>query len=287
MRHATPVIRAAARSEREIDAIARAGDVVNGALHRAREAARPGATTADVDAAVEAVIFECGAEPLFKGYRQGSAPPFPGCACVSVNEEVVHGVPSAERALRTGDMVSIDVGVRFDGWCADSATTLVVGGGDAGDIDAEGRPVSGGSDTLIGSTRRVLLAAIGAMRPGVMWSAVASEMERLTLASGFGYVAEYVGHGIGRELHEPPKAPSYRTGYQGPDFELQEGVVLAIEPLLATGEADEYGRVAIRVADDGWTVKLADTGVACHEECIAAVTGGGARIISGIAHEFG
>lgn len=269
-------VRAVSRSLDEVEAIARAGAVVNEALRAALGVCCSGRTTAEVDEAAGRVIRERGGAALFRGYRQGGAPPFPGDACVSVNEEVVHGVPSGSRVLAPGDLVSVDVGVRLGGWCADSAATVVVGGG--GD---------GGGRDLISATRGVLGAARDLMEPGIWWSSVAMEMERLTRHSGFGFVAEFVGHGIGRELHESPKAPSYWAGYAGPDFELREGVVLAVEPLLASGAADRLGRVGVEVAEDGWTVRLRGGGVACHEECVLAVAPGGGRVLSGISLDGG
>jgi len=266
------VVRAVARTGDEVEAIARAGSVVNEALRAALGLCDAGRTTGEVDEAAGRVIRDRGGAALFRGYRQGGAPPFPGDACVSVNDEVVHGVPSGSRVLADGDLVSVDVGVRLDGWCADSAATVVVGRG--GGVEGRG---------LIAETRGVLGAARDLMKPGVWWSSVAMEMERLTRRSGFGFVAEFVGHGIGRELHESPKAPSYWAGYAGPDFELREGVVLAVEPLLASGGVDGRGRVGVELAEDGWTVRLRGGGLACHEECVLAVAAGGGRVLSGIS----
>jgi len=264
------------REPGELDAIGRAGEVVNAALRAAGDACLAGATTAGVNDAAASVISDRGGAALFRGYRQGGAPPFPGDVCVSVNEEVVHGVPSGARRLRSGDLVSVDVGVLLDGWCADSATSFVVEGGGVGGEEAA---------LLVESTRRVLGRARELMEPGVRWSAVARELEAMSVSAGYGFVTEYVGHGIGRALHEPPKAPSYWSGYVGRDFELVEGSVLAVEPLLASGRRDSGGRVGVEVAADGWTVRLREGVLACHEECVIAAAAGGGRVLSGIALE--
>jgi methionyl aminopeptidase len=265
------------RTAEEVAGLERAGGVVAQALRAATDACIAGATTADVDRAAGEAIRASGAATLFRGYRQGESPPFPADCCVSVNEEVVHGVPST-RMLRSGDVVSIDIGVRLDGWCGDSATTVIVPGGfdpatpaSAPDLAARRR--------LIQTTRDVLDAAVDMMNPGRAWSDIGTELEQLTVNAGYGYVTEYVGHGIGRRLHEPPKAPSYWTGYTGQDFELEEGMVLAIEPLLVLGGS--AGRAPVRVAPDNWTVTAGAGSLACHEEYMVAVGTRGARVLSG------
>lgn len=274
-----------ARSADEIERLARAGEAVAGALRAATAACKPGATTEQIDAIARERIRAAGAESLFRGYRQGASPPFPADACVSVNEAVVHGVPGA-RQLQPGDVVSIDIGLVLDGWCGDSATTAIV----EGDSDNDAAPHSTPgprTDTvpiaervrLVQTTRLVLDLAADRMAAGRAWSDIALELEQRTVDAGFGYVVDYVGHGIGEKLHEPPKAPCYWTGYTGPDFELTEGMVLAVEPLLVAGAG--VGRVGVTVAGDGWTVLAPPGSFACHEEYMIAVGKAGGRVLSG------
>ncbi len=277
------------RTPDEIAALERAGAVVVEALRAAARAAQPGVSTADIDAAAAAVVESAGAAPLFQGYRQGDSPPFPAVCCISLNEEVVHGIPSPDRIVRAGDLVSVDVGVRLDGWCGDSGTTILI----PGPLDpATPEPPAPGAHSLedrrrlIETTRGVLDAAVSLMAPGLMWSDIARQLERLTLDAGLGYVAEYVGHGIGRQLHEPPKAPAYWTGYSGPDFQLREGMVLAVEPLLIRtadaggGTPGASGRLPVRTAPDRWTILAPPGSIACHEEYMIAIEAAGARPLS-------
>ncbi len=264
----------AIKSTQEIEAIARAGRVVSESLVRAVSECRAGVSTASIDQLIGSIIRARGAQSLFNGRERGGAPPFPGHACISLNEQVVHGVPG-ERCLTNGDVVTIDVGVRLDGWCADAATTAIVGGPDAAEP---------GHAEMVRMLRRLLNEAIAMIRPGVRWSAVARAFEAGTRAAGLGIVTEYIGHGIGRELHEWPPVPAYATGFAGEDFELAEGMVLAIEPIVtagAPGRARGRGLPdhATRVCQcpDGWTVATVDGSWAAHEERTIAVLGSGAR----------
>lgn len=254
----------------EIRAIERAAVVQRAILRSLADATRPGVRTAELETLARTLIEESGAEALFEGYRQGNSPPFPSPVCVSVNDEVVHGIPG-ERVIEAGDLVSIDVGIRLDGWCADSGTSVIAGG------------VPGEGADLVAATRRVLDFAIESVRVGVRWSAVARELERVTHELGFGIVTQYVGHGIGRELHEPPKVPAFWEGFHGSDFTLEEGQVLAIEPIL-TLAAGRPGPAKIRLARDGWTVTTEGGVLAAHEERMIVVERGGARTL-GTDHE--
>lgn len=278
------------RTRGEIDALERAGGIVARALRAAGEGCVAGATTVDIAEVAREHILAAGAKSLFRGYRQGASPPFPADACVSVNEEVVHGVPG-RRVLRPGDVVSIDIGLVLDSWCGDSATTVLIPG-DA--VQAESVSVKERA-RLIATTRATLDVAARRMTAGNRWSDIAAELERLTVEAGFGYVTEYVGHGIGRNLHEPPKAPCYRTGYTGSDFVLEEGMVIAVEPLVVASGGDNPvtndrrgrgGRVDTSVAADGWTVVGPRGSFACHEEYMIAVGPESGRILSegGRAH---
>ncbi|MEQ8850739.1 MAG: type I methionyl aminopeptidase [Phycisphaerales bacterium] len=272
----------AIRTPEQIDALREAGALAADILQRLRRRAQPGAATGELDDAARDAMVERGAEPLFLNYRQGGARPFPAVTCISINEEVVHGIPG-DRQLLEGDLVSIDVGLRLNGWCADTATSFVAGGDDAAPDAA----------ALILATRRVLGLAIDMIRPGRLWSEIGDAMEAMCRETEFGIVTEYVGHGIGHALHEAPKAPAYRTGFSGADFELAAGQVIAVEPMLtiparkpgpsrtAVGEDGlPAWRTRVRLLADGWTVATADGGPACHEEHTIAVTDDGCEVLT-------
>lgn len=275
------------RSDRELEEIAAVGAVLARILDLGLEACRPGVRTIEIDEVIRESIRGFGAESLFDGYAPGVATPFPGVACISVHEQVVHGVPG-ERVIRVGDLVSVDVGIRMEGWCADAARTILV-------ADEDGQDgADGASRRLIETTEGLLESCIGMIRPGRKWSEVGLALERMADQSGFGMVTEYVGHGIGRELHEPPKVPAYANGFTGADFTLAEGMVLAIEPILTLGrgpvgeEGSVYGvpgrglprwRMPVRLLDDGWTVVTEDGSAACHIEWMVGVTGVGGMVL--------
>lgn len=276
---ARSVVAPALRTSAEIEAIRAAGSVVRAALDAAAAACVPGARTRDLDEAARVVIEDRDAEPLFLYYPEyvrGQG--FPGIACTSVNEQVIHGVPG-RRVLHEGDLVSIDCGARLDGWCADAAITVAAG---------TMKPSHG---TLVRATEKVLELAVERIRPGLRWSSIASEMESSAAAAGFGVVADYVGHGIGRKLHEAPSAPSVLTRAlrRRGDFTLRPGMVLAVEPMLVLLE-ESYGknrmngegaeRVATVVESDGWTVRTASETVSCHVEHTIVVTRSGSDILT-------
>jgi len=267
--------RAARRGPADLERMAAAGRVVRGALDRAAAACVPGAPTAEIDAAAHAAIRAADAEPLFLGYPSADgAMPFPAVTCISVNEEVVHGVPG-ERRIAAGDLVSIDCGVRLDGWCADAAITVPVG------------PVSEERAALLAAAVRMLDEAIASIRPGVAWSEIAARMQAIALAGGHGILTDYVGHGIGRDLHEAPQVPNALGPdfLRGGDFTLEPGMTLAIEPMITLrgGRTDAAGfpvGVATRRLADGWTVVTVDGSPAAHVEHTVAVTPEGARILT-------
>lgn len=272
----------------EIEAMARAGAAASVALLSALEAVVAGATTGDIDTAARIAIAQAGAEPLFAGYVQGASPPFPAATCISVNDEVVHGIPGP-RVLQPGDLVTVDIGLRLDGWCADSARSVVTPAPAGGELSPREKAQAELGEQLIGATRRLLAYAIEQIRPGVMWSRLAMDLERAADDSGFGIVTEYIGHGIGRDLHEAPRAPAYWSGFRGQDFRIQEGMTLAVEPMLTSrrGAGDGIApdglpawRTTIRACADGWTIRTADGSLACHEEHVVAVVGGGCRILT-------
>ncbi len=253
------------RNDGEVELIRRAGHALAGIMEQCREACKAGTTTGEVDEVAARAMEDLGAESLFKwypDYRPGKG--FPACTCISVNEEVVHGIPG-DRIIREGDLVSIDCGIRLDGWCADCAISVAVGHAPIERV------------RLQEMTRGVLAEAIRLIRPGKRWSEVARAMQAMAEEGEerYGIVKEYVGHGIGRKLHEAPKVPGFVSGdFMHEDFTLKTGMVLAIEPMLTLGSG------ATKVLKDGWTVVTADRSVAAHEEHTVAVRRNGAEILT-------
>lgn len=252
------------KSPREIELLRAAGRVVCRVLDEIERMVRPGVTTAALDARAAEVIAAAGAVPLFKGVRSPAARlPFPACLCTSVNEQVVHGIPN-ERPLESGDIVSVDCGVRLRGYCGDAARTFAVG-----------MPAPA-IQRLLEVTRAALELAIREITPGVRWSRIARRMQACVEESGCSVVREYVGHGIGQEMHEEPKVPNYydRTAREA-DFELSAGMALAIEPMVTAGRAET------RAGDDtGWPVVTRDGSWAAHFEHTVAVTPAGADVLT-------
>ncbi len=251
------------KSLREIGLMREAGKIVAEALAKCREMAKPGVRTAELNAAVEAIFARCGARPLFKGYTISSIPvPFPASTCISINEQVVHGIPS-QREIRDGDMVKIDTACKLNGWCADAAITVPVG-----NVRPERR-------RLVESGERVLQIAIEELSRRRWWSEVASHMQRFAEGTGFSVVKTYVGHGIGRTMHELPQVPNYvNREMKKQDFRLEEGLVLAVEPMLNMGRPD------IRVLSDHWTVATTDAMPSVHVEHTLAITSNGVLVVT-------
>lgn len=245
-----------AKSPSEIAAMERAGKVIGMLFAEIEPEIRPGVATAALDEFVAAFVrsFD-GAAPAFKGLYG-----FPGNACISVNNEIVHGIPGP-RELREGDIVSIDVGVRRDGWCADSAFTYPVG------------RIGAKAARLLGATREALGAAVAAARPGARVGDVGAAVEAAVAGRGLHIVEDLVGHGIGREVHEEPQVPN--QGRPGTGLLLREGAALAIEPMVALGS----GRICTLA--DRWTTSTADGSLSAHFEHTVAVTAGGPRILTG------
>ena len=266
----------AIRSIVEIEAMRAAGRVVHAALEAAARTCAAGATTAMVDAAASAEIARGGARPIFLGYPAesglgaGVLSCFPAATCVSVNEELIHGIPGPG-VLVEGDLVSIDCGASIDGWCADAAITVAVRGADAGGAAA----LDLRRQHLVRTTSALLEMAIAAIRPGRAWSGIAAELQRAADAAGLTVVTDYVGHGIGRHLHESPEVPCHAIDpLAGRDFTLRPGMTLAIEPMLTLGS----GRT--RTRSDGWTVVTADGLPAAHFEHTVAVISDGAEVLT-------
>jgi methionyl aminopeptidase len=246
IRHKTP---------EQIDKMAASGKILAAVIMDLRERVRPGVTTGELDRWLESRIRDAGCIPSFKGYHG-----FPAAACISVNEEVVHGIPG-ERVLQDGDIVGIDLGLIKDGWHADSAETLAVG-----DIDAE-------ATRLLQVTETALWEAIAAIAPGKRLSVIGATIEQLAAAAGFSVVESLVGHGIGQEMHEDPQVPNYRC-FSMPDPLMEEGLVIAIEPMINAGT-----KRVVTLAD-GWTVVTADRKLSAHFEHTVAVTAAGPRVLT-------
>lgn len=247
------------KSPGEIEAIARAGEIIGRLFERIPGKIQAGVSTGDLDEYVESFIREHpGAEPAFKGLYG-----FPASACISVNDEVVHGIPKPRRVLEEGDIVSIDVGVRLDGWYADSARTFPVG-----QIDDE-------SQRLLDVTRQALDAGIAQAAPGNFLGDIGHAIQTVAEAAGYGVVRDLVGHGIGREMHEDPQVPN--VGQPGKGLKLRAGLVLAIEPMINAGGPE------VRTLADRWTVVTVDQRRSAHFEHTVAITADGPRILTGTA----
>jgi methionyl aminopeptidase len=244
------------KSRHEIDDMARGGAIIAELLREVETRIQPGISTGEIDEFCEEfIVSHRGAVPAFKGLYG-----FPGSVCISLNDEVVHGIPSRGRALAEGDIISIDVGVKLDGWCSDSAWTFAVG-------DVEPR-----AGRLMKVTEDALLKAIDAARPGNHVGDIGAAVMGVVEGTGFGIIRDLVGHGVGRQVHEEPQVPNVgRPGY-GPV--LQAGMVLAIEPMLSAGSD------RIRTLDDQWTVVTADGAPSAHFEHTVAVTEEGPRILT-------
>ncbi len=253
------------KSPREIEMMRTAGRLVRDVLTKMEEMADVGVTTAQMNSAAEEIIREVGATPLFKGVQTREARfPFPAVLCTSINEQVVHGIPS-KRALRSGDVVSIDCGVRLKGYCGDSAVTIPVG-----EVAQEVR-------YLLAVTRRALELVIERVSPGRMWSEIARELQAFVESHRLSVVRDFVGHGIGRGLHEEPKVPNYwdRRRKKNRDFELVKGMVIAVEPMVNLGSHKvEYGD------SDRWVVVTKDRRCAAHYEHTIAVTDSGCDVLT-------
>jgi methionyl aminopeptidase len=252
------------KSPREIDLMRAAGRVLHGVLSELGGMVQPGATTVAMNARAAEMIQAAGGTALFKGVRDPQARmPFPACICASVNEQVVHGIPN-DRPLKDGDIVSIDCGVRLKGYCSDAAYTFAVG-----------KPTTQ-MQRLLNVTQETLDLAIREIRPGERWSSIAKQMQKLVEKAGFGVVREFVGHGIGQEMHEDLKVPNYYDRSQrSSDFELRPGMTLAIEPMVTAGRTEVVFGDAT-----GWPVVTKDRSWAAHFEHTVAVTADGADVLT-------
>jgi len=243
------------RSAAELEKMREAGRLVGEVLTELAALVAPGVTTADLDAAAERRILRAGGAPAFKGYHG-----YPATICASVNEEVIHGIPSGRRVLNEGDVISIDVGAVLDGYFGDSAITLPVG------------QVSEAAATLLRVTEESLFKAIETVKPGGRVSDIGHAVQQHVEAYGFSVVREFVGHGIGQQMHEEPQIPNYGDPGRGP--RLAEGMVLAIEPMV------NAGKPAVKVLADGWTAVTRDGSLSAHFEHTVAVTANGPWILT-------
>lgn len=252
------------RSSREIEMIRKAGAVVAKVLSKLKEVSKPGVSTGQLDALAAQMTQEAGAIPLFKGvpcpYKNR---PFPGVICASVNEQLVHGIPSEKVILREGDILSIDFGVKLNGYCGDAAITVGIG------------TIAPDRQLLMDATLRMLDIAVAGMAPGVKWSTIAGQMEESCRKAGFSVVRDYVGHGVGTEMHEDPKVPNFvsRELIRN-DILLKEGMVLAVEPMVNMGQCQ------VRTLADGWTVVTRDKKCSAHFEHTIAVVKGGSEVLT-------
>lgn len=243
------------KSLSEVEQMRKAGAIVAQILKELQDLVKPGVTTADLDLYAQARTKELGAKPAFKGY-QG----FPGTLCVSINEEVVHGIPSKKRMLKEGDIIGLDFGVILDGWYGDSAKTYPVG------------KISPEATQLLDITEKSLHLGIAEALPGKNLFDIGASIQKYVESFGYSVVREFVGHGIGRNLHEDPQIPNF--GVRGRGMVLKPGMVLAIEPMINAGKPE------VKILSDGWTAITADKKLSAHFEHTIAITENGNEILT-------
>lgn len=248
------------KTPEEIDAMRAPCRLVAEALVEVKKAVKPGVTTRELDQIVEEIFRQHNAISLFKGYP--GRVPFPAVTCISVNEEVVHGIPS-NRALQEGDLVSVDTGCSIDGWCGDSAITIPVG-----EISATKKRVWDVAE----ETLQLAIREMGVQRK---WSQVALRMQEYVISQGFSVVEQFVGHGIGRTMHEEPQVPNFVSrSWMKNDFWLDEGLVIAVEPMVNEGTKH------VRIMGDHWTVQTRDKKTSVHVEHTVAITSKGVEVLT-------
>ncbi|HKQ97720.1 MAG TPA: type I methionyl aminopeptidase [Candidatus Polarisedimenticolia bacterium] len=246
------------KSAEEIEKMDRSHRVVTRILAALVDEVEPGVTTMDLEKTADRMIRESGARPAFKGYRG-----YPCVLCTSINDEVVHGIPSPRRVLREGDIVGLDFGVVVDGYYGDSAVTVPVG------------RVSAEATALMQATREALYEGIGAAKAGARILEIGTAVQRHVESKGYSVVRDFVGHGIGTSLHEDPQVPNYKA--TGPNPIIHEGLVIAIEPMVNAGGP------AVQLHDDGWTASTVDGSLSAHFERAIAITAQGTRLLGGDA----
>ena len=249
------------KNSAQIAAMKEAGRITGEALLIARDMVRPGVSTYEIDAAIRHYIEKCGARPAFLGYGG-----FPASACISINDEVIHGIPSKKRILQEGDIVKIDTGATYRGYVGDSVRTIPVG------------KVSEEAQKLIEVTRNSFWAGVDALKVGNRLGDVGAAIDSVVRANGFSTVRRYVGHGIGTDMHESPDVPNYGTAGRG--TRLCAGMTLAIEPMVNVGSFE------VKELSDGWTVKTVDGSLSAHYENTVALTSDGVLILTEIEKGF-
>ena len=243
------------KTSNELTKMRKAGLITGGALVAAEKAIRPGMSTLELDKVIKNYIISHGAKPSFLGYGG-----FPASACISVNDTVIHGIPTAGEKLKEGDIVSVDVGAYIDGYHGDSAKTFAVG-----EISQEAK-------ALMASTEESLYVAINMAKPGVRIGDISAAIQEYNEKRGYSVVREFVGHGVGANLHEDPEVPNFGRAGHGP--RLMSGMVIAIEPMI------NAGRPHVKILNDGWTVKTNDKSLSAHFEHTIAITSSGAIILT-------
>lgn len=251
------------KTEDEIQHLRASCQRLAGVLATVIDAVRPGLTTWDIDVLAERLIREAGGIPIFKGYGAGEGRPFPASICTSLNHEVVHGIPRKERVIQEGDLLKLDIGMRFEGMVSDMARTIAVGS------------VTKEAQALLDVTRESLERGIAELRPGAPISAYARAVQSYVESQGFSVVRDLVGHGVGRELHEDPQVPNYTSRHMH-DFILAPGMTLALEPMINAGTFE------VDIAPDDWTFITADGKLSAHFEDTVVITENGAEILTRI-----
>lgn len=253
--------RIAIKSRRELERMREAGRHTGEILLVLRESAKPGVTTAELDRIAAKELEKRGLVSPFLGYSPGGLPPYPAVLCVSINDEIVHGIPGS-RELEEGDILSLDFGVDLEGFHGDSAITIPIG------------PIPDEAEKLVDTTRQALYSGIEQMVPGKRLSDIGHAVQAKAEGGGYAVVRQFVGHGIGREMHEPPQVPNYGRPGRGP--RLAAGMVFAIEPMVNAGTEK------VRMLDDEWTAVTADGELSAHFEHTVAITDAGPEVLTAV-----
>lgn len=250
------------KTEDEINRLRKSSRYLADIVEILQQAVMPGVTTGELGKKAEELIRKAGGEPIFKGYGKAwGAPPFPAAVCLSVDHEVVHGIPSSQVVLQSGQLLKIDIGMRFAGMVSDMARTIPVG------------EISLPAKNLLDTTRVALEAGVKSLRPGTTMEEYARAVERVVESNGYSCVRDLVGHGVGQELHEDPQIPNY-THSRLPAFQFEEGMTVALEPMV------NMGGYQVELSDDGWTFVTVDRKLSAHFEDTVLITSSGAEVLT-------